>query len=529
MLALLEECIFEFWGPNVVGEVCLTSAFAPQIPDFHQSCSTDFLFSVRLGEQHRNHADTSDGLHLPKCWFGSRWDEASSYWWQLRALEDHDALHACFQNNAGVIVDACTPASQLAEPGQVAAKAFQFEESTRRSEMESESTRRIQSMMYIPLHGHGGCIGVLCLASYNALDFTEAIRETFLNIAQITGSHLQVLQMQYLLAKEREVIELDRARHKQLATDYRSLLNDMVPPHIVDKLSRAHSLRTSDLVWRHHCNNMVPPTHQDSSPSDVQSRLGSLVYAKQHDMVVILFTDIKGFTCMSEHVHPAETMLMLDDLFGKFDDIIDAHSDVAYKVETIGDAYMVAFGLFGNNGGAAELGVSAITVAAEMIEASQQVPMPGSSVGRKVEIRAGLHIGCIMSGVIGKKIPHYCMFGDTVNTASRMESSGLPSKIHVSQAVMEACRASAHFRFTSAGVKSIKGKGPMNTFLVDPQEVLGWNAGNPRVCQMPPHVPNILALVQGKPLNNMFSWILSGLRRLWPSCLQLFRVMAPRV
>ena len=531
MLAILEECVFEFWGPNVLGEVCLFAPFAPDVPDLCLGSNSEVLFSVCLGEQHRKRSDVND-LHLATNWFGFPWVdgvEDSSCQWRSRILQEHDALQACLREGQ-VIVDAC----MLAACGEVV-QPFRFKESARRSDMDRHLPRAIQSLMYIPLRGNGGCVGILCLASYTASDFTESIRETFLNIAQVTGSHLQVLQMQFLLAREREVIEQDRARHKKLAADYRSLLNDMVPPHIVDKLSQSRNFKTGYLVEGGCSDTTLHFPLNESSPCDVKSRLGSLVYAKQHDMVVILFTDIKGFTCMSECVHPAETMLMLDDLFGRFDDIIDRYSDKAYKVETIGDAYMVAFGLFSHAGAAvqhdsADLGITAITVAAEMIAASQQVPMPGSAPGRKVEIRAGLHIGCIMSGVIGKKVPHYCMFGDTVNTASRMESSGVPSKIHVSHAVMEACRARAHFQFISAGVNSIKGKGPMSTFLVDPGEVLGWQAAKSDKHSTLPISTNLLVLAQKKSLNKIVScWIWPGLRRFWPLCLQLIRAKAPRM
>lgn len=201
------------------------------------------------------------------------------------------------------------------------------------------------------------------------------------------------------------------------------------------------------------------------------AELDQLLYSDYHRHVAVLFTDIKDFTPLSEQRGPAGVMLMLDKLFVEFDDVIEQFEPMAFKVETVGDAYMVAFGLMPevrDDEDPSLIAMTALRVAALLQRAA-------ANINDTFQIRIGLHLGDLMSGIMGKRAPlRYSLVGDTVNTASRMESHGVPGKIHVSESFKVACdpcNALGHINFRRCR-REIKGKGEMKTFLVDPEEVL---------------------------------------------------------
>ncbi|KAK3523212.1 hypothetical protein QTP86_022935 [Hemibagrus guttatus] len=195
-------------------------------------------------------------------------------------------------------------------------------------------------------------------------------------------------------------------------------------------------------------------------PRSVAAQLiaGRTVRAETYDCVTVYFSDIEGFTAMSASLTPMQVVNMLNDLYTHFDNIID-HHDV-YKVETIGDAYMVVSGLPIRNGDEHAREVARMSLAVvQGMENFQSVHVPQ----QRLKVRIGIHSGPCVAGVVGLKMPRYCLFGDTVNTASRMESYGLPLKIHLSSSTKSLLDTT--FQCELRGDIHIKGKGLLDFYL----------------------------------------------------------------
>ncbi|XP_013397862.1 uncharacterized protein LOC106164477 [Lingula anatina] len=164
-----------------------------------------------------------------------------------------------------------------------------------------------------------------------------------------------------------------------------------------------------------------------------QLRKHEEVSAEVFKEVTVFFSDIVGFTDISSRSSPIQVVNMLNTLYLCFDARIGQYD--VYKVETIGDAYMVASGLPERNGKSHSVQIA--TMALDLLDHISQLEIPHMP-GHQFRLRIGIHTGPVVSGVVGLKMPRYCLFGDTVSIASRMESLGLPSKIHISQLTFEA-------------------------------------------------------------------------------------------
>ncbi|KAG8513796.1 Heat-stable enterotoxin receptor, partial [Galemys pyrenaicus] len=194
-----------------------------------------------------------------------------------------------------------------------------------------------------------------------------------------------------------------------------------------------------------------------------------------YEEVTIYFSDIVGFTTICKHSTPMEVVDMLNDIYKSFDHILD-HHDV-YKVETIGDAYMVASGLPKRNGNRHALDIAKMALDILSFMGTFKLEhLPGLPVW----IRIGVHSGPCAAGVVGIKMPRYCLFGDTVNTASRMESTGLPLRIHVSGSTIAILRRTeCQFLYEVRGETYLKGRGTETTYWLTGMKDQEYNLPTP--------------------------------------------------
>uniref|UniRef100_A0A3B3V0U3 Guanylate cyclase n=1 Tax=Poecilia latipinna TaxID=48699 RepID=A0A3B3V0U3_9TELE len=226
-----------------------------------------------------------------------------------------------------------------------------------------------------------------------------------------------------------------------------------------------------------------------------------VVEPELYDEVTIYFSDIVGFTTLCQYSTPMEVVDMLNDIYKGFDSILD-HHDV-YKVETIGDAYMVASGLPRRNGNRHAVDICRMALDILSFMGTFQLRhLPGIPVW----IRIGVHSGPCAAGVVGIKMPRYCLFGDTVNTASRMESSGQPLRIHVSEPTIHILqRTDCKFQYEIRGETYLKGKGMETTYW------LTGETGEDYDLPTPPTTENVQRLQQD--LANMILTCLERRRR----------------
>ncbi|XP_034288770.1 guanylate cyclase soluble subunit alpha-1 isoform X2 [Pantherophis guttatus] len=177
-------------------------------------------------------------------------------------------------------------------------------------------------------------------------------------------------------------------------------------------------------------------------PEEVAQQLwqGQVVQAKKFNNVTMLFSDIVGFTAICSQCSPMQVITMLNELYTRFD-YQCGELDI-YKVETIGDAYCVAGGLHKENETHA---IQIALMALKMMDLSNEVMSPH---GESIKMRIGLHSGSVFAGVVGVKMPRYCLFGNNVTLANKFESCSVPRKINVSPTTYRLIKDHPGFMFT---------------------------------------------------------------------------------
>ena len=196
-------------------------------------------------------------------------------------------------------------------------------------------------------------------------------------------------------------------------------------------------------------------------PASIAERLkrDQGVIAERHDDVTVLFADIVGFTELARGMDAGELVGLLDEIFASFDTLVEAEG--LEKIKTIGDSYMAV-------GGVPEPltdHVAAVTRTAVAMRREVATIASRRGIGEALAIRVGIDTGPVVAGVIGRRKFIYDLWGDTVNTASRMESHGLPGAIQITARTAE--RLQDGFLTRPRGVIEIKGMGAMETFLLE--------------------------------------------------------------
>eukprot|EP00033_Pygsuia_biforma_P005559 GCRY01006137.1.p1 GENE.GCRY01006137.1~~GCRY01006137.1.p1 ORF type:complete len:671 (+),score=103.31 GCRY01006137.1:629-2641(+) len=275
--------------------------------------------------------------------------------------------------------------------------------------------------------------------------------------------------------------------HKKSTTPPLSIvLAQLEEIHNVVKLEAMVELKMEEVVEAQKkmttlLNNLIPPTVA------AQLKTGKEVKAKQYENVTVFFSDISGFTAMSTKVSAELLLNMLDRLFRIYDSLTAENH--MYKVETIGDGW---FGVCGCPLKNSLNALYSVRFAHKILENLRNFYTP---LGNVVQLRIGLHSGEVMAGLLGdlKCAPHFCLVGKTVNKASRMESSGLPDKVHISLETKQQIhlQISAQrkryakvsknqwpvpeaegWEIDSRGTRDVKGLGTVETYFVNPENAM---------------------------------------------------------
>ncbi len=268
-----------------------------------------------------------------------------------------------------------------------------------------------------------GLLGVSALIdptlSANAADVPHGVRVAFfaLNITGVAVTTYALLQY-FVRARERAMDELSR-QHVELEREQEKserLLLNVLPEPVAARLKEREGIIADDFPE-----------------------------------VTVLFADIVGFTPLSERLSASELVSLLDRIFARWDGLAEMHG--TEKIKTIGDAYMVAAGI------PLPMPDHAEAIAAMALAMGPEVAACSAEIGEPLQVRIGIDTGPVVAGVIGQAKFIYDLWGDTVNTASRMESHAQPGSIQVTERTYERLRD--RFDLRSRGIVEVKGKGPM--------------------------------------------------------------------
>jgi PAS domain S-box-containing protein len=273
-----------------------------------------------------------------------------------------------------------------------------------------------------PIYSNNEVLGVVTFFSREVRQPDSALIQTMMVIGNQLGEFVQRKRAETALS------------HQQSQTEH--LLCNVLPRSIVDRLKQEQV-------------KLQQPGNQWSG------------IAEQFEEATVLFADLVGFTHLTTTLSPIELVSLLNEIFSAFDHLSERYG--LEKIKTIGDAYMVVGGVPNRRRDHAQ-------AIAEMALGMQEALVQFNLRNHKdFTMRIGIHSGSVVAGVIGVKKFIYDLWGDTVNTASRMESHGLAGQIQVSATTYEYLKH--HYQFIKRGAIPIKSKGEMNTYLLTGRQI----------------------------------------------------------
>ncbi|KII72080.1 Atrial natriuretic peptide receptor 1 [Thelohanellus kitauei] len=246
-----------------------------------------------------------------------------------------------------------------------------------------------------------------------------------------------------------------------------------IKPNVMDNIINAMSYHTKSLEKEvksksleiENEKNLTDRLVERILPREIASQLshGYPVEAEVYQQVTLFLSDIVGFTGMTSMMAPIDVVKFLNPLYTLFDNVV-AKYDV-YKIETIGDAYMVASGVPKRNGDLHAYNIC--RMACELLSTIERFPkLKIDGVEHKIKLRVGIHTGTIVAGVVGKKMPRYCLFGETVQITHKLEQTSDEMKIQISEATYKIIMNSIEFKATPANEIDIRDGEKIKTFWI---------------------------------------------------------------
>ena len=256
---------------------------------------------------------------------------------------------------------------------------------------------------------------------WEAVEYLHKYFETYRQL-----QHDEAAKQARIIEHRRKLEEVERDRHIRIVRfqEQEKILHNILPAHIAERMVA-----------------------------------GEKTIADSFEEVTVFFSDIVGFTALSQQVSAEKLVGLLNSIFSQFNQLARKHG--LEKIKTMGDSYMAVAGApIKQHNHAERAALFALDVAEMMHEYRTQA-------GWQIAVRIGLHSGSVVAGIIGENKLAYDLWGDAVNTASRMESHGETGKIHVSESFVRSVGASS-FHFVERGEMEIKGKGMMKTYFLEP-------------------------------------------------------------
>ena len=307
---------------------------------------------------------------------------------------------------------------------------------------------------------------------YKEMGKVDRSLELLFDYSRIDDSLKAVFDAQKVAAYERELRERDDAleiqQQQSRLKQQRVLLYAAVAVVLLVAALALVALRSYRSKQR--ANRIISREMQRSEelllnilPAEVAGELKEKgqAAAKHFDDVTVVFTDFKDFTSVAEKLSPAELVEELNTCFKAFDHIVAAHG--IEKIKTIGDAYMAAGGLPDPHHGSP---ADVVRAALDMQDFMKRHKAERETAGKPFfEMRVGIHTGPVVAGIVGVKKFAYDIWGDTVNAASRMESSGEVGQVNISEATYALVKDEPGLTFTPRGKVQAKGKGEMEMYF----------------------------------------------------------------